>query len=145
MMPSVTYNPQMPEAAQALISSTPSTHTPERWSLINRVLVRLAFVYVILYCWPEAGRTSLLEAIPNFGIGAANEDDSLHVVKLAEAPFHAVSPWVAVHVFSSDRPRVEIPLHWQWRHYAGLCLGTLLRFDCRLRDTSLVYIRPSPS
>jgi len=94
----------MAEAAQVLTSSVSSTHTPERWSPINRVLFRFAFVYLILYCWPEAGRTSLLDAIPNFGVGAANEDDSLHLVKLAEAPFHALSPWVAVRVFHLTGP-----------------------------------------
>jgi hypothetical protein len=89
----------MAEAAPALTSPVLHIHTPERWSLLNRILFRFAFIYLILYCWPERGRTSLLDAIPNFGIGAANEDDSLGVVRFAEAPLHALSPWVARHVF----------------------------------------------
>lgn len=50
--------------------------TPERWSLVNRVLFRFAFVYLVLYCWPSAGRPSILDAIPNFALGAMNEDDA---------------------------------------------------------------------
>jgi hypothetical protein len=89
----------MAEIAQALASSVPSKNAPERWSLLRRVLFRFAFVYLILYCWPEAGRSNLLDAIPSYGDGAGNEDDSLGLTKLAEAPFHALTPWVAVHIF----------------------------------------------
>jgi hypothetical protein len=89
----------MAEAAPALTSPVLSMHPAERWSLISRILFRFAFVYLILYCWPERGRTSLLDAIPSFGLGALDDGDSLGLVKLAEAPFHALSPWVAVHVF----------------------------------------------
>ena len=60
----------MAQPAQALSVSIPATNTPERWGLANRTLFRFVFVYFALYCWPEAGRTSLLDAIPNFGIGA---------------------------------------------------------------------------
>jgi len=89
----------MAETAQALASSVPSTNSPKRWSLLSRVLFRFAFVYLVFYCWPEAGRTSLLDAIPSYGDGAANEDDSLGLTKLVEAPWHALTPWVAVHIF----------------------------------------------
>ncbi len=89
----------MAETAQSLAFSVPSINKPEGWSLLSRVLFRVGLVYLILYCWPEAGRTSLLDAIPNFGIGAANEDDSMGLVKLAEAPWHALTPWVAIHIF----------------------------------------------
>jgi len=94
----------MAQAAEALSFSVPATHPPERWSLASRVLFRFAFVYLVLYCWPEAGRTSLLDAIPNFGIGAENENDSVSLIKLAEAPFHALTPWVAVHIFHLHGP-----------------------------------------
>ncbi|MGO4883293.1 MAG: hypothetical protein ACLP59_21105 [Bryobacteraceae bacterium] len=73
--------------------------TPERWSLVNRVLFRFAFVYLVLYCWPSAGRPSILDAIPNFALGAMNEDDASKLTNYAEAPWHALCPWVAVHVF----------------------------------------------
>ncbi len=33
------------------------------------------------------------------GVGASNDDDSAVLTKLAEAPWHALTPWVAVHVF----------------------------------------------
>jgi hypothetical protein len=93
----------MAEAAQNLTSSVPSTHTPERWSLLNRVLFRFAFAYLTLYCWPEAGRTSLLDAIPNVLLGALN-DSGQGITKLIQAPFHALSPWVAIHIFHLTGP-----------------------------------------
>src|ERR1700689_2449595 len=94
----------MAETAQAFASSAPSTNTPERWSLLRRVLFRFAFVYLIFYCWPYAGKSNLLDAIPNFGIGSMNDYDALRSTKmllrhLADAPWHALCPWVAVHVF----------------------------------------------
>lgn len=94
----------MAQPAQALSFSVPAIHTSERWSLAGRILFRFAFVYLVLYCWPEAGRTSLLDAIPNFGIGAGNENDSVSLTKAAEAPFHALTPWVAVHIFHLHGP-----------------------------------------
>jgi hypothetical protein len=94
----------MAQPAQALSFSAPATHTSERWGLASRILFRFTFVYLVLYCWPEAGRTSLLDAIPNFGIGAGNENDSVSLIKAAEAPFHALTPWVAVHIFHLHGP-----------------------------------------
>jgi hypothetical protein len=85
--------------APATALSTPATNTSERWSLLNRILFRFAFVYLIFYCWPDAGRSNLFDAIPNFGVGSMNEDDALSLTKLAEAPWHALTPWVAVHIF----------------------------------------------
>jgi hypothetical protein len=89
----------MAETAQALVIPISSPHTHARWSLLNRVLFRFAFVYLICYCWPGTGRTSLLDAIPNFGIGALNENGSLRLTSLFEAPWRALCPWVAVHIF----------------------------------------------
>jgi uncharacterized membrane protein YphA (DoxX/SURF4 family) len=71
----------------------------ERWSLPGQILFRFAFVYLIFYCWPDAGRSNLFDAIPNFGIGAMNDDDALGLTKVVEAPWHALCPWVAVHIF----------------------------------------------
>ncbi|MGA3200878.1 MAG: hypothetical protein ABSF12_00120 [Bryobacteraceae bacterium] len=89
----------MAETAQALVIPIPSQHTAGRWSLLNRVLFRFAFVYLICYCWPGTGRTNLLDAIPNFGIGALNENGSLRLTSLLEVPWRALCPWVAVRIF----------------------------------------------
>jgi len=56
-------------------------------------------LYLIFYCWPGSGRSNLFDAIPNLGIGAMNDDDTLGLTKIAEAPWHALCPWVAVHIF----------------------------------------------
>jgi hypothetical protein len=79
--------------------SLPAANVPERWSLLSRILFRFAFVYLVFYCWPYAGRSNLFDAIPNFGVGSMNDDDALHLTKLAEAPWRALCPWVAVHIF----------------------------------------------
>lgn len=76
-----------------------NANSPERWTLLSRILFRFAFAYLVLYCWPGSGRSNLLDAIPNYGIGAANDEDSLALTKYAEAPWHALCPWVAVHIF----------------------------------------------
>lgn len=76
-----------------------NTQTAERWSLPTRIVFRFVCVYWILYCWPGTGRSNLFDAIPNFGAGAMNDDDTLGLTKIVEAPWHALCPWVAVHVF----------------------------------------------
>jgi len=85
--------------AQATAFAIPAPHTSERWSLLRRVLFRFAFVYLIFYCWPYAGKLNLFDAIPNFGVGSMNDYDARRLTKVAEAPWHALCPWVAVHVF----------------------------------------------
>ncbi|HUE03221.1 MAG TPA: hypothetical protein VMR62_26870 [Bryobacteraceae bacterium] len=82
---------------QPVALSAPAA-TPARWSLSARILFRFAFVYLVFYCWPYAGRSNLFDAIPSFGLGAANEDDALGLTKFAEAPWRALCPWVAGHV-----------------------------------------------
>jgi len=89
---------------QRVASSSPSAIAPERWSLFNRILFRFAFVYLIFYCWPGAGRSNLFDAIPSFGAGSMNDDDTLKLTKLAEAPWRALCPWVAVHIFHLHGP-----------------------------------------
>jgi hypothetical protein len=79
--------------APATVLSTPDTNTSERWSLLNRILFRFAFVYLIFYCWPYGGKMSVFDAIPNFGVG------SMNLTKLMEVPWRALCPWVAVHIF----------------------------------------------
>src|ERR1700691_86671 len=85
--------------APATALSTPAADASERWSLSRRILFRLAFMYLNFYCWPYAGKSNLFDAIPNFGMGSMNDDDALGLTKLAEAPWRALCPWVAVHVF----------------------------------------------
>jgi hypothetical protein len=59
------------------------------------VAFRFAFAYLILYCWPGAGRISLLDAIP-FVPDA--------VTQSFVAPWRALSSWTAVHVFHLSGP-----------------------------------------
>jgi len=75
------------------------TRASGRWSLSARVLFRFAFVYLILYCWPYGGKVNLFAAIPGFLFGAANEYAFVALTQLMEAPWRALCPWVAVHVF----------------------------------------------
>jgi hypothetical protein len=85
--------------APASALSIPAADTPARWSLPGRVLFRFAFVYLVFYCWPYTGRSNLLDAIPSFVAGSMNDDDALGLTKVLEAPWRALCPWVAVHVF----------------------------------------------
>ncbi len=66
-----------------------------RWSLLERMAFRFAFAYLILYCLPGNGRVSLLAAIP---AGAER------LTNWAEAPWHALCPWVAIHIFHLTGP-----------------------------------------
>ncbi len=72
---------------------------PEPWTFLRRITFRFAFVYLILYCWPEAGRSSLLDAIPALGPGSANDSDTQILTRWLEAPSHALNTWVATHIF----------------------------------------------
>lgn len=82
------------ETAPAVVVETPAPPA-ERWSLAARIAFRFAFAYLLLYCCPGAGRISLLDAIP-FLPYAVNE--------WAMAPWRALCPWVAVHVFHLSGP-----------------------------------------
>ena len=89
----------MAEAAQAIAVPIASPPEPARWSLAGKILFRFAFVYLTLYCWPGTGRSSILDAIPNYDDGASNESGLLKFTSLLEAPWRHLAPWVAVHVF----------------------------------------------
>lgn len=89
----------MADVAPAAESPVPCTIPLEHWGFLRRALFRFAFVYLVFYCWPYAGRSNLFDAIPSFGAGAINDDDTLGLTKIAEAPWRALCPWVAVHVF----------------------------------------------
>ncbi|MGC9950918.1 MAG: hypothetical protein ABSF64_31520 [Bryobacteraceae bacterium] len=91
-------------APQPIPSASPTTIAPERWSLLNRIWFRFACVYLVFYCWPYAGKSNLFDAIPSFGVGSMNDDDALGLTKIAEAPWHALCPWVAVHIFHLHGP-----------------------------------------
>jgi hypothetical protein len=72
----------MADAVSAQAVTVPSTNSTERWGLAAKGSFRFAFVYLILYCWPEAGRSNLLDAIPNFGVGSMNDADSLSLTNV---------------------------------------------------------------
>jgi hypothetical protein len=95
----------MPET-EALNPETavPVALPSQRWGLAARIAFRFAFVYLLLYCWPNAGRSNLLDAIPNFQAGSMNDSDTQPLAKWAEAPSHALCSWVAVHVFHLTGP-----------------------------------------
>jgi hypothetical protein len=68
---------------------------PERWTHLERILFRFAFVYLLLYCWPANGRVSLLDVVPFV---------SERLTSWAERPWHALCPWVAIHIFHLHGP-----------------------------------------
>jgi uncharacterized membrane protein YphA (DoxX/SURF4 family) len=63
---------------------------PASWSLSARVAFRFAFVYFGLYCLPEPGHVSLLDALP-WG--------SDWLTAKAAIPWHALVTWTAAHLF----------------------------------------------
>ena len=67
----------------------------ERWSAASLVAFRFAFAYLLMYCWPGAGRVSLLDAIP-FVPDVVTESIAI--------PWRALSSWAAVHVFHLSGP-----------------------------------------
>jgi hypothetical protein len=79
-------------------SSTRVEPETERWSPAALIAFRFAFVYLLLYCYPGAGRVSLLDAVPFL-------PDA--VTEWATAPWRALCPWVAVHVFHLSGPVTE--------------------------------------
>ena len=74
---------------------------PERWSAASSIAFRFAFAYLILYCWPGAGRVSLLDAVP-FVPDVVTES--------LAAPWRALSSWAAVHVFHLSGPVTQYHL-----------------------------------
>jgi uncharacterized membrane protein YphA (DoxX/SURF4 family) len=73
----------------------------ERWSLAGRFLFRLAFIYLVLYCWPSGGRANLLEAIPDVGPGGRLSEI---LQEGAQAPVRILCSWTAVHLFHLSGP-----------------------------------------
>ena len=101
----------MSEVQPAAISKPPDGTSPaptpaphDHWTAVERIAFRFAFVYLVLYCWPDAGRSSLLDAIPALGPGAANESDTQKLTKFLEAPVHTLCSWTAVHIFHLGGP-----------------------------------------
>src|SRR5882757_8740580 len=88
----------------------PETSEPVRWSLPHRVLFRFVWCYLVLYCMPETGRVNILSAIPG----------GQHIPKPATGLWHAICPWVAIHIFGlTGRSTTYFP-HWQRRHNPGV-------------------------
>ena len=81
----------MANAAVAPVIATDPlpAQAPASWSLAHRVSFRFLFSYFVLYALPDSGRISILNVIP----GAA------FVSKQYIAMWHALCPWVAIHVF----------------------------------------------
>lgn len=96
--------PSAPEEAAHDHSDASDSPRTDRWSFAAKVAFRFAFVYLLLYCWPNAGRSSLLDAIPGTGSGAGDDDDTQLLTKFLEAPSHALCSWTAVHVFHLSGP-----------------------------------------
>lgn len=73
-------------------SDTPTpagSKQPESWHFSHRFFFRFFFCYLVLYVAPEFGRVSLLESIPKTGF----------VAYVYTRLWHAITPWVAVHIF----------------------------------------------
>src|SRR4051794_26674320 len=59
------------------------------WSLSKRVLFRFVCSYFLLYCMPGDGRVNVLSAIPF----------ARTIVQPWGQLMHAISPWIAIHIF----------------------------------------------
>jgi uncharacterized membrane protein YphA (DoxX/SURF4 family) len=82
----------MANAAVSQLISTdlaPDRPAPCSWSLAHRVVFRFLFSYFVLYALPDSGRISILNTIPGTGL----------LSKQYVAMWHALCPWVAIHVF----------------------------------------------
>ena len=68
---------------------------PRSWNQATRIAFRFSCLYLTLYCLPGGDRSSLVDAIPKI--------DEWITAKFW-APWKALCPWVAVHVFHLDGP-----------------------------------------
>ena len=84
----------LPQAEQEPVN-LPRSGQAEAWSLPARIAFRFAFAYLVLYCLPDLGRVSLLEALPWGGEWLGN-----HFVR----PWHVLTVWTATHVFRLSGP-----------------------------------------
>lgn len=93
----------MAEAAVALQAATEPTVgrvAESKWSLGHRIFFRFLFSYFVLYCLPDDGRVSVVNAIPKSDF-LANKYIAL---------WHAICPWVAIHIFHlSGEPVTYFP------------------------------------
>ncbi len=87
--------------ADAAVQIAPvPVETTQTWSLPLRVGFRFAACYWLLYAFPEPGRSDILDNIP----GAS------YVTQWYVAMWHAIVPWIAVHVFHvTGRPATYFP------------------------------------
>ncbi len=89
-------------AAARLIASDalPDRPAPPAWSLAHRVLFRFLFSYFVLYSLPDSGRISIVNVVPGTDF----------LTKKYIALWHAMCPWVAIHVFHlSGQPTTYFP------------------------------------
>src|SRR5215472_16519458 len=73
----------------------PPSAGPHAWSLLTRIAFRFVCLYLTLYCLPGGDRSSLVDAVPKI--------DEWITAKFW-APWKALCPWVAVHVFHLSGP-----------------------------------------
>src|SRR5579871_886900 len=94
----------MAEAAVSPMVANDPVPNPQpltRWSLAHRIFFRFLFCYFILYALPDSGRISIINVIP----GAYNLISKRYI-----ALWHAICPWVAIHVFHlSGQPVTYFP------------------------------------
>ncbi len=77
-----------------------ASHTGS-WSPAGMFLFRLAFLYLLLYCWPSSGRANLLLAIPDIGPG---ERFGQILQQGMQAPVRVLCSWTAIHIFHLSGP-----------------------------------------
>jgi hypothetical protein len=78
----------------------PANPAARPWGPWTRILFRFVCCYWLLYALPEGGRVWILSAVPGAGF----------VMKPYVQMWHAVAPWVAIHVFHiTGRPATYFP------------------------------------
>jgi uncharacterized membrane protein YphA (DoxX/SURF4 family) len=78
----------------------PATPPPVRWRPAHRVLFRFVLCYLLLYCLPDGDRVDILSSLPR----------GLLLAQTGEWMWHAICPWVAIHVFGlSGQPTTYFP------------------------------------
>jgi len=98
MLPTETMGQAVQPALAAPLSS-PDAAPSASWSLLKRIVFRLVCCYFILYNLPMAGHVNLLDAIPGIPWISAKY---MHL-------WHAIVPWVAIHVFHLSGPVTVYP------------------------------------
>jgi hypothetical protein len=98
MLPIQTAMGQAAQTAPAVILDSQEAALPE-WSLLKCIVFRFVCSYLMLYNLPMMGHVNLLEAIP--GVPWFSEK----YIRV----WHAIVPWVAIHVFHLSGPVTVYP------------------------------------